>query len=90
MYIAEWSVVKDIGEAKLHPFFFFSIQETTDPYQVIPPSLTRQRERVQNGRPSTRISETEISAGKNSPTKYTCFLTTDFFIVAPEIVLSLS
>lgn len=23
MYIAEWSVVKDIGEAKLHPFFFF-------------------------------------------------------------------
>ena len=44
MYIAEWSVVKDIGEAKLHPFFFFSIQETTDPYQVIPPSLTRQGE----------------------------------------------
>lgn len=23
MYIAEWSVVKDIGEAKLHPFFIF-------------------------------------------------------------------
>ena len=23
MYIAEWSVVKDIGEAKLHPFFFY-------------------------------------------------------------------
>lgn len=42
MYIAEWSVVKDIGEAKLHPFFiFFSlfffflffvpIQETANP-----------------------------------------------------------
>jgi len=30
-YIAEWSVVRDIGEAKLHPFLFLaSIQETTD------------------------------------------------------------
>lgn len=23
-FIAEWSVVRDIGEAKLHPFLFFS------------------------------------------------------------------
>lgn len=31
-YIAEWSVVRDIGEAKLHPFFIPPIQETTDTF----------------------------------------------------------
>lgn len=26
MFIAEWSVVRDIGEAKLHPFLLFSVR----------------------------------------------------------------
>jgi len=28
-FIAEWSVVKDIGEAKLHPFLFFRFKRRT-------------------------------------------------------------
>lgn len=32
MYIAEWSVVKDIGEAKLYPFFFLSDSRDCEPF----------------------------------------------------------
>jgi len=38
-FIAEWSVVKDIGEAKLHPFLFFRFKRRTF-FETILLSLT--------------------------------------------------
>lgn len=45
-YIAEWSVVRDIGEAKLHPFFFSYPSDSRDHHghlarAIFLPLLTR-------------------------------------------------
>lgn len=69
-------------------FFFFLIQETTDPSQVIPPSLTRVwKEMVDRA----RVSQTGIAVIRIlEQTVDTCFSETDIFAVALEIVRSLS
>lgn len=88
MYIAEWSVVKDIGEAKLYPFFFFPIQETVNLSRVIPPSL-RGYKKSANWSTESMLLWDRDCCGENSSTNYTCFSERLFLAEPFQILRSL-